>query len=255
MASSPAVCPEERLIKAFNKEECEDQRASSPLAGSTPAALASHLPGCAVRLSPFLGPLPPGNTRAPTRHRQSSTRPRQTQRGPPFRVPLSRWCRWGRPNPLPQLSWSCSPGRRQASTSPGSLSGHRAVAGDTGVCPQQECKQCGKPQVPGHRSRGPLGLALALAPPGFPQSQPRGLPSTYKTPPPRRSVLPRGLTRLQTRPYRRQRAPSLQTPPSPLGHLLPAGTAAAPASSSLPSSSFKEVPLFETLPQKKGHYC
>ena len=47
---------------------------------------------------------------------------------------LTGSCQPLHPNPLPQYLRSCSPG----STDAGSLSGHRSVAGDTGVCAPSE---------------------------------------------------------------------------------------------------------------------
>lgn len=56
---------------------------------------------------------------------------------------LTGTCQPPHPNPLPQHPWSCSPGNTDA----GSLSGHRSVANDTGVCvPSESVNGLGNPK-------------------------------------------------------------------------------------------------------------
>ena len=56
---------------------------------------------------------------------------------------LTGTCQPPHPNPLPQHLWSCSPGNTDAS----SLSGHRSVASDTGVCvPSESVNGLGNPK-------------------------------------------------------------------------------------------------------------
>lgn len=171
---------------------------------------------------------------------------------------LTGSCQPLHPNPLPQYLRSCSPG----STDAGSLSGHRSVAGDTGVYAPSEsgnslgnrkALDTGPKALRTHPSLGstvvPAVISVA-APLCLQNSLPKVLCAATWTPP---ATLVESV-RDTDRPPRHQQAPSLQTPP---GHLAPAGTARPPRllQPALHSSSSKEVPLFEILPQKKGHYC
>lgn len=115
------------------------------------------------------------------------------------------------------------------------------MASDTGLYPLEECEQSGKPKS---LDTGPKALQDRPQPliNATVMVMSTGLPSTSRTPLPRRSVLlPLGLTQLQMPrchrpdPRRHHPEPSLQIPLSLLGPLSPAGTTLDPASSSRPS--------------------
>lgn len=113
----------------------------------------------------------------------------------------------------------------QDSTSPGSpsVNGQWAV---TQVCvPGKSIKSLGIPR-PGHKSQGPLGDTPWL---------------WVNTGAIIIIITPMGTSPLVTK------LPSQGALDSP--------SAGPDPTSSLPSSAFKEVPLPETLPLKKGHYC
>lgn len=139
---------------------------------------------------------------------------------------LTGSCQPLHPNPLPQHLRSYSPG----STDAGSLSGHRSVAGDTGVCAPSEsgnslgnrkaldtgpralrtCPSLGSTMVP--------TVISVAAPLCLQNSLPKVLCAATWTLP---ATLVESVGDTDW-PPRHQQAPSLQTPP---GHLAPAGTA------------------------------
>ena len=188
----------------------------------------------------LLGPFPPARCR-----QRSAQPPRHTKSS--FLHPLelgvlTGTCQPPHPNPLPQHLWSCSPGNTDA----GSLSGHRSVASDTGVCvPSESVNGLGNPK------------SLDTAPKAL-----RTRPSFRSTVVPTVISVAVPLHLQNSLPKVRHRASGTQTcPPGTTGTLSAdptrAGTARPPRllQPALHSSSSNEVPLFETLPQKKGHYC
>lgn len=148
------------------------------------------------------------------------------------------------------LAWlqrrAAEPGRatspEQASASPGSRSGHWAVASNTGVCPQQERKRSRKPQGPRMRgSRLRINILDHVTSTGALLGSRAHVPGG--------SVLLRGLPQLRM--VGAPGLPSTQTPTStssagPCDPLSPGAChqqgPPGPASR-LPSSTFKEVPL------------
>lgn len=87
---STAVCPDRDLMKAFNKEECEHQRASLPfqvpsLSSFLPSPSMPSLALPSLRAAPSS---PPGNPRATTGPGQSGAPPSKVQGSPLPPCPL-----------------------------------------------------------------------------------------------------------------------------------------------------------------------
>ena len=125
---------------ACSKEGHERERASSPLSGS--ALVLSPFPWMLVSgfcLSWGPSPQPDAGRGALSRlDTQKSSFLHPLELGV-----LTGTCQPPHPNPLPQHLWSCSPGNTDAS----SLSGHRSVASDTGVCvPSESVNGLGNPK-------------------------------------------------------------------------------------------------------------
>lgn len=194
---STALCPDTHLIKAFNKEDDKHQRALSPLPASFSLFLLAspRMPRLPEMQPPSLqvtpAPARPAQQRSASRA-HSEVLPSIS----PSVVGPMGMCQLPHPRPVPQPLWPCGSGRRQAgsqdmlgipranlcplaqrlgraleagcrarrmpaqeqvSTSPGSPSGHWAVASDTDLLPPARVQTVrANPKSPGHRCSGPL---------------------------------------------------------------------------------------------------
>lgn len=254
---------------ACSKEGHERERASSPLSGSA-LVLPLHFPGCSSLAPVSLGapPSSPPPSQMQAKERSATLDTQKSSFLHPLELGvLTGTCQPPHPNPLPQHLWSCSPGNTDAS----SLSGHQSVASDTGVCvPSESVNGLGNPKS---LDTGPKALRTR---PSFrstmvPWSPVWMCPSFRSTVVPAvisvavplhlQNSLPKVLRAATWTPPATECRGHRPAPQAPTGTLSAdptrAGTARPPRllQPALHSSSSKEVPLFETLPQKKGHYC